>query len=213
MHYGTVNGPACGAWFYHVGITAIGDVALATCRRCKRTDAYRRALRGDLSAAPLPPAARVKVGTYMETWFDTGAMGASLLYGRVIASGPKTYRVRWESGLTNRVQQDNDNVKPARAVALAEVAMVKWAGVCPKLPAYATGDAQGISTYPALLLRHGAAKLLHVGRPYPADGGAACGAQANGRPTNLVEYVGEKAHPVCRQCRTVLEKEANDAKV
>jgi len=82
-----------------------------------------------------------------------------------------------------------------------------------KLPAYATGDAQGISTYPALLLRHGAAKLLHLARPYPADGGAACGAQANGRPTNLVEYVGEKAHPVCRQCRTVLEKEASDAKV
>jgi len=126
MHYGTVNGPACGARFYHAGITAIGDVALATCRRCKRTDAYRRAQLGDLGPAPmLPSGGRIKLGTYVETWFDTGAMGASLLYGRVIASGPKMYRVRWESGLTNRVQQDNDNIKPARVLGLAQEAMMK----------------------------------------------------------------------------------------
>jgi hypothetical protein len=50
----------------------------------------------------------------VETWFDTGAMGAAILYGVVIASGPKAARVRWESGLTNRIAQDCHNVKPAQ---------------------------------------------------------------------------------------------------
>jgi hypothetical protein len=46
-----------------------------------------------------------KVGDVIATWFDTGAFGASLLFGVVIAAGPKAYRVRWESGITNRVEQ------------------------------------------------------------------------------------------------------------
>ena len=58
-------------------------------------------------------------GDYVETWFDTGAMGAQLLYGVVIAAGPKAYRIRWESGLTNRVPQGYFDVKLARDTAEA----------------------------------------------------------------------------------------------
>jgi len=46
-----------------------------------------------------------KVGDIIATWFDTGAFGAQLLLGVVIAAGPKAYRVRWESRRTNRVEQ------------------------------------------------------------------------------------------------------------
>jgi hypothetical protein len=46
-----------------------------------------------------------KVGDVIATWFDTGAFGAKLLFGVVIAAGPKAYRVRWESGHTNRIDQ------------------------------------------------------------------------------------------------------------
>lgn len=46
-----------------------------------------------------------EVGDVIATWFDTGAFGAQILFGVVIAAGPKAYRVRWESGRTNRVEQ------------------------------------------------------------------------------------------------------------
>jgi len=46
-----------------------------------------------------------KTGDIIATWFDTGAFGAQLLFGVVIASGPKSYRVRWESGNTSRIEQ------------------------------------------------------------------------------------------------------------
>lgn len=46
-----------------------------------------------------------KIGDVIATWFDTGAFGAQLLFGVVIAAGLKAYRVRWESGHTNRVEQ------------------------------------------------------------------------------------------------------------
>lgn len=44
-------------------------------------------------------------GDYVKTWFDTGAFGATILYGRVVKAGPATYTVRWESGIQNRVCQ------------------------------------------------------------------------------------------------------------
>lgn len=47
----------------------------------------------------------MQVGDLVKTWFDTGAMGAQILYGRVEKAGPKTYTVRWESDLTNRIRQ------------------------------------------------------------------------------------------------------------
>jgi hypothetical protein len=46
-----------------------------------------------------------EVGNIIATWFDTGAFGAQILLGVVIAAGPKAYRVRWESDHTNRIEQ------------------------------------------------------------------------------------------------------------
>lgn len=46
VHYGTPNGPACGARFTHDGLTAFGDTDPVTCSRCKRTVAYRTDLDG-----------------------------------------------------------------------------------------------------------------------------------------------------------------------
>lgn len=57
-----------------------------------------------------------KKGDQVQTWFDTQSSSnhgrARLLYGEVIAAGPMAYRVRWESGLTNRVRQGDTNVVP-----------------------------------------------------------------------------------------------------
>lgn len=41
VHYGTADGPACGARFHHDGITPIGETWRVTCERCKRSAAYR----------------------------------------------------------------------------------------------------------------------------------------------------------------------------
>lgn len=52
-------------------------------------------------------------GDYVQTWFDTGAMGCTILYGVVIAAGSKSYTVRWESGIRNRIKQGDKRVLPA----------------------------------------------------------------------------------------------------
>jgi hypothetical protein len=46
-----------------------------------------------------------KTGDIVAMFFDTGAFGAQMLFGVVIAAGSKVYRVRWESGLSNRIEQ------------------------------------------------------------------------------------------------------------
>ena len=51
-------------------------------------------------------------GDVVRIWFDTGALGHTILYGRVIAAGPKAYRVRWESGLTNRITRNGMTAEP-----------------------------------------------------------------------------------------------------
>lgn len=56
----------------------------------------------------------MKRGDYVQYWFDTGAMGTTILYGVVITSGPKTYTVEWESGIKNRLRQNSKTVQPAR---------------------------------------------------------------------------------------------------
>ena len=74
-----------------------------------------------------------------------------------------------------------------------------------KLPAYATSDSKdGITDYPALLLCIGGSNLLHIAQN-GAYGGSLCGANGNGRPTNLVEYVGDRRHPVCVKCRKLTQ--------
>lgn len=54
----------------------------------------------------------MKVGDLVWMWWDTGAFGSTVLYGQVIAAGPKTYRVRLESGLTNRITRGGNRVEP-----------------------------------------------------------------------------------------------------
>lgn len=49
-------------------------------------------------------------GDYVQTLFDTGAFGYTSLYGIVEKAGVRTYTVRWESGLRNRIRQGNRNV-------------------------------------------------------------------------------------------------------
>lgn len=77
----------------------------------------------------------VAKGQYVETWFDTGCGrgstigGPSILYGICIAAGTKTARIRWESGLTNRVSQTDYGFafKPARDTTEARKALSKEA--------------------------------------------------------------------------------------
>lgn len=52
-----------------------------------------------------------KKGDFVETWFDTGAFGATLLYGIVTAAGPKQFTVKWESGTVNRLHQDHYDIR------------------------------------------------------------------------------------------------------
>jgi hypothetical protein len=54
---------------------------------------------------------RIRRGQYVRTWFDTGALGASILYGVVVAAGAATYSVRWESGTVNRVRQGQAGIE------------------------------------------------------------------------------------------------------
>ncbi len=61
---------------------------------------------------------RIRRGQFVRTWFDTGALGATIIYGEVIAAGTRTYSVRWESGIVNRIRQGQAGVE---RVPLAEL--------------------------------------------------------------------------------------------
>jgi hypothetical protein len=56
----------------------------------------------------------IKRGDLVQTWFDTGAMGATIIYGRVICAGRVNFTVQWESGIRNRVAQSYSHVILAR---------------------------------------------------------------------------------------------------
>jgi len=63
----------------------------------------------------------VKRGDLVQYWFDTGCRGHQWLYGVVIAAGPKSYTVRWESGVCNRLRQGDKNVEPIKPGMETEV--------------------------------------------------------------------------------------------
>lgn len=50
-------------------------------------------------------------GDFVRTYFDTGALGAQIVLGRVIKVGSATATVEWESGRRNRIQQGYRGVK------------------------------------------------------------------------------------------------------
>jgi hypothetical protein len=56
-----------------------------------------------------------KRGDLVQTYFDTGAFGAKILYGRIVKAGPKTATIEWESRNRNRIEQS-----PHVGVKLAE---------------------------------------------------------------------------------------------
>jgi hypothetical protein len=48
----------------------------------------------------------------VRTWFDTGALGNTYLYGTVVSAGPRVFVVEWESGIRNRLPQGYRGVDP-----------------------------------------------------------------------------------------------------
>lgn len=69
-------------------------------------------------------------GFLVETWFDTGAGkmgGPRLIYGRVVSAGAKTATIEWESGIRNRVPNENGScgVEVARNQSLAKAVVEK----------------------------------------------------------------------------------------
>ncbi len=84
----------------------------SVCKRCLKALAK-------LDRAPAKPG----LGDLVQYFFDTGCRGYAFVYGVVIAAGPKAFTVRWESGIVNRVQRDNDRgVKPINPNMISEVA-------------------------------------------------------------------------------------------
>ncbi len=67
-------------------------------------------------------------GDLVETWFDDGR-GGCYVYGDVIAAGRMIYRVRWESGLTQRFNQGRHDIKRARDEQEATAALKRRAAV------------------------------------------------------------------------------------
>lgn len=66
------------------------------------------------------------VGTYVWMWWDTGAMGASQLIGRVVQAGPKAALIEWPNGVRNRVKfVDAMGIQPCFGTTL-EVAKEEW---------------------------------------------------------------------------------------
>jgi hypothetical protein len=81
-----------------------------------------------MSTVQPAPARRFQRGDLVQTWFDTGAGktgGARILYGQVVAAGPKAAHIVWESGLSNRVRQDALTIKTANDQEDARQAMEK----------------------------------------------------------------------------------------
>ena len=66
----------------------------------------------------------IKRGDYVQTWFETFTGSdprSELMFGIVIDSGPKSFRVRWESGATCRISRaEPRGVEPMRTPEMFE---------------------------------------------------------------------------------------------
>lgn len=51
----------------------------------------------------------MKVGTLVQVWHDTGALGTVPIYGVVTSESPKTFVVTWERCKTSRVRKSRPN--------------------------------------------------------------------------------------------------------
>lgn len=66
-----------------------------------------------------------KKGAIVSYQFDTGALGLTTLYGVVTAAGPRSFTVRWESGLTNRRPQGDSKVRVPTNLDASEEAKIR----------------------------------------------------------------------------------------
>ncbi|MGH8159284.1 MAG: hypothetical protein ACREPQ_14280 [Rhodanobacter sp.] len=80
-----------------------------------------------IEIANIIPADRRKRGDLVQYEFSARALRGKLFYGAVTAAGPRTFRVRWESGASNRLRQGHRDVtlatdqdEAAKAVARAK---------------------------------------------------------------------------------------------
>lgn len=67
----------------------------------------------------------MKIGDLVQCWWNTGRDDSGYIYGIVVMSGPKTFTVRWESGIRNRRPQGCQKVTlvPKRLEASARAAL------------------------------------------------------------------------------------------
>lgn len=69
----------------------------------------------------------LKVGSFVQAWWDTGAFGMTPMYGIVRQSGPKSVMVEWRSGIRNRIPQEGGRgVKPVSTQFELDCAMEHW---------------------------------------------------------------------------------------
>lgn len=61
-----------------------------------------------------PDIAKLQRGDYVQYHFDNG-LGGTIIVGVITEAGPKVFRVRWESGLTNRLHRVEPKVDPLRS--------------------------------------------------------------------------------------------------
>jgi hypothetical protein len=67
-------------------------------------------------------------GDLVRYFYDTGAMGVTLIWGLVINAGPKAFRVRWESGHTNWLKHtEPKGVTPVTNIEEAREAFAQFA--------------------------------------------------------------------------------------
>lgn len=53
----------------------------------------------------------MKTGDVVRTWWSQGHVsGQGFCYGKVVTAGPKTFVVKWQSGVRNRIRQDSREV-------------------------------------------------------------------------------------------------------
>lgn len=68
---------------------------------------------------------KVQKGGFVRTWWDTGAMGVSILYGIVVKSGPKAVVIQWPNGTRNRIDREfNKGVEDVRPDEIEEASKV-----------------------------------------------------------------------------------------
>lgn len=68
------------------------------------------------------------LGTFVQTWFNTGAFGYDILYGKIVKCGKLTFTVQWESGSCNRFRHNDHPIKIANDQVHAEKAFMTFKG-------------------------------------------------------------------------------------